>query len=990
MIMMPEQTRNESGFQDPPILFTKEDADDLPNSSTLPELVSKFLSSVNLSSQAAGEIPEIDVQNIRLLGSHNLAFEEHSDLQISAESLSVLTLGKQDHDIALNLSLNTKTSSDTLNKIWEGLLEGNVHFGTAQLEIKYDLANPQRLSGKWKEKQGEQLTFQNIADALGIPHNIPVEAMGLDLRFKSVAFELQLDQGHFLLSARSTSLGDAFFAASNANETWNFVFGILIPPGKMSNSLNKMTGNLLSEIGIGEACCIYSTLEEDIFMIPELPNLPDDTKPSFGFLGSTTMKIDRGIVFCADLLLSQTNNPLLKMIHSITKEDHLLLQTPLSPPLTGQRFTARFLEPITIEAGGASIVLKQPEILLNLNPMQVQLEGLIDVPLGAESLSCTATIEIGETHAQCSVTVNNVDENGQTKSLPSPLGLSGIQLDEVAVNMGWIFTPPSLLLGLDGTFHVVDQPSGINQFGITVAFQGSLITPKLFYGYLEQLDLELFYKAVTGKQLNAPAFLNNLAAKQVFMYWSDITKELPDGTLINIGTGFNGFIDLFGFKTHASLMLSDGGIQGSAEAAPFRLGNLLTIGGNGEGISLKEYLVNGDWITLKKEPEEQYESRLITYIPPGGAVLQFSTATSPYLYASAKVSFFDLMDQEIEIEISDQGFRFELETDIGGLINTKWSCQLNDQAFSAEAKFKLDLDIKVGPIKMQGIDLGSFGLDIEFNTSATISGSPTEWTLSLEGEFMFEGANIAIPSFSLKADTRALNDLPGYIADKIAEAAKDLFSFPSANEVLEKAKEAGQQAINKAGENAQALMDKASTEATKIIGDAEQVGQAIGAGVDSAIAKADELRQEAAQIIANGVDEVKNIAQDAINKAEELQKQVEAFPGKAQEEIEKLARHAQEEADRLIRDGEEAVKHAEEQANQFLVDANAEFNRLKDAVVTKVDEILNDATEYAQRLESKAAEVWEDINSWAIDVAEKAKKFSPGSEIKKTFKRKGW
>lgn len=985
MIIVPEMTRNEPGFQDNPIIFINEEDNDFPTSSTLPELVNRFLSSVNLPVPAVESIPEIDVQNIRLLGSQNQTFDEHSDLQVSAESLSVLTLGSQDHDIALNLSLNTMTSSDTMNKIWEGFLEGNIHFGTAQLEIKYDLANSKRLMGKWAEKQGEQLTFQNISEALGIAHSIPVEAMGLDLRFSSVAFELQLDQGHFLLSARSDTLGDAFFAASNAEGTWNFVFGILIPQGKLSNELTMLTGNFLSEIGIGEACCIYSTLEEDIFKIPELPDLPNDTKPSFGFLESATMKIDRGIVFCADLLVSQTNNPLLKIIHSITGKDRLLLQTPLTPPLTGQRVTARFLEPITIKAGDASIVLKQPEILMNLSPMQVQLKGLIDVPLGAESLSCTATMEIGETHAQCSVTVNNVDENGQLQSLPSPLGLSGIQLDEVGVSMGWTFTPPSLLLGLDGTFHVQDQPPGINQFGITVAFQGSLPTPKLFYGYLEQLDPEIFYKAVTGKQLNGPDFLNKLAAKQVFMYWSDITKELPDGALINKGAGFNGFIDLFGFKTYASFMLSSGGIQGSAQAAPYRLGNLLTIGGNGEGIRLKEYLVDGEWITLKKEPTEQYESRLITYIPPGGAVLQFSTVTSPYLYASAQISFFHLLDQEIEIEISDQGFRFELESDIGGLINTKWSCQLKDQAFSAAAKFKLDLDIKVGPIQIQGIDMGSFGLDIEFNASAKISGSPTEWTLSLEGDFMFEGSKISIPSFSLRADPRVLADLPGYIADKIAEASQNLFPFPSANEVLEKAKKAVQQAINKAGENAQVLMDKASAEANKIVKDAAQLGHAIG--VES-VAKAEELRQEADQIIAHGVEEVNNIAQDAVNKAVELTNQIEAFPGKAVEEIEKLAQNAQKEADRLIREGEELAQHAAEQANQLLADANAEFNRLKDEVVKKVDEILNDAKDYAHQLEKKADEVWEDIKDWADKTVEKIEKFSPGNEVKKVFKRK--
>lgn len=987
--MMPDLTRNDPSFQDPPIFITNEEEDDLTASSTLPELVSKFLSSVNLDVPTTEEIPEIDVQNVRFVGSQNPTLDENPlpDIQIAADSLSVLTLGKQEHDISLNLTLNT---SPDINKVWEGFLKGGIHFGTAQLQIEYDLTNTKRLTGKWTEKLGEQLTFQDISNALGISHNIPVEAMGLDLHFSSVAFELQLDEGHFLLSARSVALGDAFFAASNANDTWNFVFGILIPSGEMSNALSNMVGNLISEIGIEEACCIYSTLEEDIFMIPKLPVLPDGTQPSFTFLESMSFKIDRGIVFCADLVMSETNNPLLKTIPNIIKKDRLLLQTPLSPPLTGERFTARFLEPITIEVGESCLVLKQPEILLNLDPMQVQLKGLMDVPLGTKSLSCTTTIEIGETHAQCSVQLNRLGEDGQAQSLPSPLGLPGIHLDDIGVNMGWTFTPPSLQLGLDGTFHLTDQPPGVNQFGITVAFQGSLITPKLFYGYLEQLDLETFYKAVTDKQLTGtPAFLNKLAAKQVFMYWSQITKELPDGTLISEGVGFNGFIDLFGFKTHASLIISRGGIQGSALAAPYRLGNFLTIGGKGEGIRLKEYLVNGNWTSLKKEPKEKYECRMNTYISPGGAVLQFNTVTSPYLYASARISFFHLVDQEVEIEISDQGFRFEVETDIGGLMNTKWICQLNDQTFSAEAKFKLDLDIEVGPIKIQGMDLGSFGLDVEFNASAKISGSLTEWSLSLEGDFMFEGARIPVPSFPVKADTNVLFDLPGYLADKIKDAVKDAIQqFPSANEVLQKAKEAVEQAINKAGENAQAFIDNATAEANKIKKEAEQVGQAIGAGVENAIAKADELRKEAEEILEKGNDAINNIKQDAINKAEELKKQVEAFPGKAKAEIDKIAEKAQKETDRILQQGEDLVINAGEQASKLLADANAEFNRINEEVVKKVEEILNDAKKYAKELEDKAAEVWKDIEEWAKETEEKARKFSPGKEIERVFKRK--
>ncbi|WP_157764272.1 ATP synthase F0 subunit B [Paenibacillus riograndensis] len=993
-IMMPDVTRNEPGFTGPPIPFTAEEEDSITSSSTLPELLNKFLSSTNLPVPNLEEIPEIDLQNIRLEGTQNPAFDDDTlnGLQVAAESLSVVTLGQQDHDVTLDVSLHTRTSPDTLQKVWEGLLKGSVSFGTAQLQIEYDLMNPKRLYGKWKVVPGEEMTFQDIPEALGILHNIPIEAMQLDLRFSSISFELQLDNGHFFLSARSAALGDAFFAATNAADTWNFVFGILIPPDKISGSLDQMVGSLISQIGIREACCIFSTMEDEVFVLPRLPELPDSTQPSFQFMESQPCSIERGIIFCAEILLSEADNPLLKIIHSATGQDRLLLQTPLSPPLTGQRFTARFPEPITLKAGPASLILKQPELHLNLNPLLVLLEGLMDVPLGAEILLCTATMEIGETQAQCSVRVNNMEENGQPRSLPSPLGLPGLHLDEIEVDLGWTFTPPAFLLGLNGTFHIQEQPAGVNAFGITAALTGPLISPQLFYGYLEQLDLETFYAAVTGKPLSGiPDFLNKLAAKQVFMYWSQISKELPDGTLVSQGIGFNGFIDLFGFRTHASFMLSRGGIQGSAQAAPFRLGKGLAIGGNGEGISLKEYFVDGSWITLKKEPEEAYDMRTVPYIEPGGAVFRFNTVASPYLYASARISFLDLLEQEAEIEISDQGFRFELETGIGELINPKWSCQLTDQAtFRAKAEFTLDLDIKVGPIEMLGADLGTYGLDIEFNAQAEISGSLTEWTLSVSGKFMFEGIEMNLPSFSLTADADVLTHLPSHLADQIADFVKKNLQFPSAGDVLQKAAEAVNHALEQAGENAKALIDHASAEAAKIAEEAEMMIQTIGAGVAGVNEQAAKLSEETGQIIANGAQMVTKIADDAKAKAEELKMQVEDFPNKAEKEIKDILNHADEEVNRLAQEGEAVLKQAGEQAGKLLEDAGIEKKRLQDEADRLAGDILKSAEELAAKLEEEAAKVWKSIEDWAKEEAEKIKNFgkSPGHEIGKVFKKR--
>lgn len=974
--------------------LTDEDINSIKMITSLPELVNKFLTVQNINVPELKDIPELDLKKVHIEDGQNLLNEsETMNFTVKAESEATLTLGNTDHDLLFNLSLNTKNTSNPLDKVWEGLLSGSISFGTAQLFIEYSLTNPNRLTGSWSEITGEAMNFNDIPKALGIHHNLPIEALELDLQFSSIAFELRLDEGLFLFSARSTTLGEAFFVATNANSEWNFVFGIEIPLDQINGELQNMVGGLLSSIGIQNACCFFSTLKDDLFKIPELPTLPNSTQPAISFMKSWNFNVERGILFFAETSLSAASNPVLKLVPLLTDQDRILLQTPLSPPLIGQRFTSIFREPLAITiTNDLKMTLKQPQLNFKINPPQVQLEGLMDISLGVTSLMCTGTIELSETHAQCSFRPVQQDENGQAPPFPAPLGLQGIQLDEIQVEMGMVYTPPSMSLGVNGTFHILDQPPRVNEFAIVFALQGVVI-PQLFYSYMEQLDIATAYEAVTGKSLPPlPEFLTKVSAKQAFIFWSQIEKELPNGVMISPGAGFSGFIDLFGFKSHASLLVSEIGIQGSAQAAPFKLGEFLTIGGKGTGIELTEYLIDNQWIALKKEPDPNhaFQTRPKSYIEPGGAVFNFNTGASPYLYASAHVSFFELLNHQIEIEITDQGFRFELDYAIGNLASTTWYCGLHETSFTAKAEFTLDLDIEVGPITILDRDLGTYGLDIGFRANATITGSPNEWILEVSGDFMFEGAKQSLPSFRLSADLDMFRNLPGHLAEQVSSFLKSTLEFPSANELLQKALDTVNQTVEKAIENGQKLIENAEAEAEKIIQDAEHVVSSIGTSLEDAEKKAAALITEIDTIWANGTNRVNEIAAEAEAKRNELLGLVEGFPAKTVEEISKILNNATAEATRLADEGAAVLAGAAAQVQQNLKQANDLAVKLSDDAKKLIDEMNTEVDKVVKKFKEETNKILEAIEAYLKEQAKKLKNVGsdPGEPIRDFIKKR--
>ncbi|MED2915259.1 hypothetical protein P4324_11790 [Bacillus thuringiensis] len=938
---------------------------DLENSKELPELLEKFFTKFNI--QQPGDptkAPEIGLQDIKIIAnsdsgnsinSLHLLATNNTGPAVEAKSPEVImTLGNQENNVDLDVSLHVKNTSDTLQRTWEGLLKGDLSMGTAKVHIEYDLHKNKTLIGKWKEIQGETLTFYDLPKLLGIQHSLPIEQLEIELSLSSMAFEFNLDQGLFSLVAES-KYGRIFFVATNHNDQWDFISGLIMSHDKLPNKIGNISKEITKISSFKQICCLFSTMVHEHFVLPQLPNLEENiSENNFTMLSSYPLQIEPGISLALNIELSGSNNILVQHLHSLLPQDQIILQTKLDNP---NSLTTNLGNNLLIEVAGEKFVLRNAGVDFILNPFDLKIRGSIQISMGSETLDFKAFITLAENKGIGEFRLENKDEFGNPRPLPVPLGFQGIQLDDIGVNMGWIFQPPSLVLGLEGSFHVLNQIPKSNQFIIMVSLVGQVPNPILFYSYFEKLDLDTIYIAVTGKSLsNLADFLNKIVFRKSFLYWSQIDHTLPDGTIIHQGFGVNTLIDVAGLTGHASLEVQKNvGIKGSAEFPPFQIKNVLFIGGQGKGVTIKEYKINGEWVTAKEEQSSNIEVREKQIISPGGALLEFNTIHSPYLNVSLQVTLLELIKQEVQGEITGQGLTFKLEYSISNNVQMILDCTLTDQnSFSGKANFSVNINGEIGPFKILSMDFGKVQLDIDFKSKVELFINPLEFKMIVNGDFEFEGINLHMPELKLDASITSMKELPQKILDQISKHAEEIFSdfFNQTKELIHQMELAVENVINEGKK----LVKDAIEEGEKMKEGATKVVEAVGTNITEAEKQAKAIAEDAVDISQKAKKEIEHIGSEAQKAADDLKNQAKNLPNKLTEDINKLKEDINKKLNDLtnkseaaLRDAEQKVKDTEEKVKDEVIElANQANQKVKDIEENTKEEVnkINEETKH--------------------------------------------
>lgn len=918
-------------------------------------------------------MPDITLKNIIIsvdTGANSYHFAGESTIPASVQ------LGNKVHQIDTALDLLIDTDPLTGKRRYSGFLRGDVWFGSAKFEVEYDFGAMNILKGSWNGADGA-LSFADLADSHDIDHML-VPPDGVDLGLKRAAFELNITESRFLLSAESARFGEAFFVARNANSSWDFVFGLML-------KLSEIPGFPdLGELSIEQSSLLLSTVKDDQFQVPSLPALPlppatlpgpvAPARRSFPVLGSTTLPLKPGVGIAAllDLQATAQDSLIASQLQRVVGKPKLLLQATLAAPISQSELIAYLSGALTITGSGASrIVLSNAFIKFTPAPFGAMIMGSVQIPIDPITLDASGALAINAEELQAVFHVQAEDGSGKPADLPFPFGLLGVRLSELGVAVGAIFEPPSVDLGVAGKFNVIDQPVGANEFAIMLELIEELPNPLYLSTYIQTISVSSLLTAVTGKtDLYLPAVIKTIQAEDLTVYWSERPGlVLPDSTLSQAGFGFNGMIVVGSFAAHAQLRISSAdGVSGSAELAPIDWHNVLKVNGRGKGMSVLQAFTDGEWRTvhtpaLKTAHQTSQQTRQFQIIPPGGATLAISSRHSPFVDLSVQMQLFNLISGDLDVIVTDSGFTFKLDAAIGEVAKFELHCTLDKQHFSGHAEFKLNLAGDIGPFDVLGVQIGPINLDVGADLTLDIEVDASKFNLHATGDFWFDDHHLTLPELTINVDIKSLEELPGRILALLADKARDVFHelFAEAERLLHAAEEEAkqiEQAIS--GEIAQIAAD-AEAEAARIEQAAQHLYDAIVTGLSDAEATAEKLEHEAAQFIAAAEAEAAEIAKAIAQEVADLRQKAAQFIADAEAEVAEIERVVSAEIAELEHQAEHLLNVAQAEAAHILEAIEQEANAILAEARRVGDAILAEAQTLLHQLEAELASILLDI-----------------------------
>jgi hypothetical protein len=431
--------------------------------------------------------------------------------------------------------------------------------------------------------------------------------------------------------------------------------------------------------------------------------------------------------------------------------------------------------------GGESISFQQPTVLLSLMPLfkfvVFEIEATIPFSLfGSPTFDAIAAMTIDNVEAEIGVTLD-----GGSHTLLTPPGIKGLHFDQFGVGMGLFFEPPGFALGVQGKFHIGDGQQVMqlddDTFALVCGLEADIPNPLYLSFYVPRLGLDQVVELFTNRSisLDFPIDFSDLS-----FHWAENPMEpitLPDGTLAPMGYGFSAAMNLFGIGFYTDMEIDFNGLQGTAQLDPFSLGPVLSLTGDGKGVTIKVD-ANGNPIPNNTIPQtaaakqaiEQAKTKQL--VKPGGPELQVSTASSPYFKLDAKLAFLGFHDS-IDATIDANGISFTL--DFGSIISGEMTCVLKDY-HNFSGKFAYGPDFGISLPTIGGVNLGSIHLTAQITAMLGLTTSASDVVFTVGGGFDFQGKNYQIGPFSLDIHIASIADVLSAIGDWLLHNIETVFS----------------------------------------------------------------------------------------------------------------------------------------------------------------------------------------------------------------------
>lgn len=928
-------------------------------------------------------IPAVNCQSVSLqYTSQNKSFS----FTASSGQKTTIDIANRAFDIDFNTTLNTSLNPQTGKRTYNGSLTGQLQLGSMLFDITFDIGSAKAITGSWTAATpGDYIDFRMIPQCLNMwdgGFNIPAD---FDITLKQLVLELNITTSMIKVSALTQSNLDAFFIASHTDNGWGFAFGLAISGNCSANQLQGIGSSLdaVKFLQVKTACLLISTMTDPQFSLGKLslPAMPASagafgktqtsqmpaqvSGANFPGAGAGTLPLKPGVLVAFEVDLNTSSNPLITAFKNIANGDTLTFCADISTTMQNSYVGAFLGDPFNIKLGKDQIKLSQAALMIYFSG-EFRITGSVQIPSGTNNIEATASLDLSATGAQCTLVISNDSSTGQPQAIPLPFGLAGLKLDQFAFEMGMVFEPAALDLGVAGKFHIINQPVASNDFALVISLEEEVPNIDYFSCYIAELDVKEVVVAATGNlNPSLPDVFNQVRASQLSLYWCDDPVTLPDNTMAQVGFGFNGLIDVFGFKAFAHLNLStSGGISGSAEMSPITYGPMTVIG-TGKGVTVKGEMVNGVVIpaTRPLPPGQSANIQLYQVVPPGGPFINITAGGSPYFNVSFQFSLFNFIKESIEAEISNTGLSFELGYMIGGIDQCTFTCLIGKDNFAGSADFDLgiraDIDINIGILH-----LGPWHVDTGFDTSFNVAIDSAGFDMKINASFHFDGFHMHIPQIELKETISSLEELPGKIKDQLLASAQSIFSdiTGEASRILDGAKKVADDIAKGAERAATAIKDTADKAGEAIKNEAVQIAGDVSKGIVDTEKAIGQAEQQTKQIISDGVQAVKQVAKQADDDINEAIQKVAAIPGEVAkigtqlgDDVAKVAEQCAAKVAQIGRDVVAAVSNIINDAKQMAQTILGDAAQAASTIVHSVDAWVNQAKQFAEQVFNRLA-----------------------------------
>lgn len=922
-------------------------------------------------------LPDFELKNLHLsydFGKKEFAFSGDSRLPTK------VVLGEVEHEVETSLDLKIGIDAETKERTFAGFLRGAITLGSAVFQGEYDFGDASVLKAVWDGAAGS-LKFADLAASHGINHSLQVPG-DMPLELNRASFEFDITRSQFTLHADS-KFGEAFFIASDANGKWDFAFGILMNlseiPGFPDAGALKLKNTML----------ILSTVRDDKFVVPSLPAAPPPQgqpraagRRTFPSLGTTPMRLKPGVTVAALLDFEDNgSDAALAQLSKVVGKTELVVQAAVSD--SGASFLSYLNGSLTLfGSGNERLVLSDVYVRLDTGPaFGVFVAGSALIPFNHVTLEATGALRVSAEGMEAFLQVK-AEADGHPTSLPAPFGLLGVSLDELDIEVGAVFEPPGVDLGIEGKFNIKGQQHNANDFIIVLELEGEVPNPIYLSTYIQSLSISDIITAYSGQVVSdIPDIIKQIKAEDVSVFWSETSgKALPDGRLAQAGFGFNGITTIGSLRAHAALTAGAAlGVEGDAELPPIDW-DFFKLTGNGKGVTVKQEQVNGEWQNIAKPPVTPEDAaKMVTrdfeLIKPGGATALINSKHSPFIDVSATASLFNLVSDEVEIEVGIDGFTWRQKESIGSLFKTEFDCTLSKNGFAASAEFDLDIKGEV-PIPILGVDLGSIDLDVGFHAALTVQIHDGSFTLTVEGSFHFDGLSLTMPRLTIDKDFKSFEELPGKILKQIQDEAETIFKdvFDPALKALEDAAKEAARIAEAAAQEAEKIAGDAEREAERVAASAKAAAETVAHETEVAEAEAAKLGKKTADALAPAVAEAQQITLAATEDAQELGRKAAEVLQDAAAEAAKIGEAVEKEAEQIRAVADKALSAAADEVKQIAAVAEQAAQEVLQAAVVAGKAIEEEASKALAAAEFEAVRIGNQIADKTREAAEWTKR----------------